>query len=84
MQRRAADQQVEFHLGSDDGCKVWVNGKQVHKNNVTRALGFGQDKFNAQLEAGRNVVVVKVVNGSGPGGVSLAVQGTGELDLKTE
>ncbi|MBI3465628.1 MAG: c-type cytochrome [Planctomycetes bacterium] len=80
----ASDQEVGLLLGSDDGCKVWVNGQEVHKNNVTRAIGFAQDRVRAKLKTGRNVIVIKVINGDGPGGVSLGITSSGLVQLKTE
>lgn len=56
---------VIFEIGSDDGVKVWVNGKQVHTNNTTRPLRAGQDKVSVGLEKGQNQVLVKVVQQAG-------------------
>ena len=79
-----SDQDVTLLLGTDDGCKVWVNGRQIHRNPATRALGFAQDHVKARLNKGRNALVVKVVNGSGPGGISLAVGSSSGVQCKTE
>jgi putative heme-binding domain-containing protein len=79
-----SEQAVTLLIGSDDGCKVWVNGDLVHRNPVTRALGFAQDRVSAQLKTGRNVIVIKVVNGDGPGGVSLGITSDSVLQVKTE
>lgn len=56
---------VILHIGSDDGVKVWVNGKQVHANNAGRPLNPGQDKANVTLEKGQNPVLVKITQRSG-------------------
>ena len=79
-----ADQDVGLLLGTDDGCKVWVDGKVVHRNATTRALGFAQDRLRVHLHAGRNPIVVKVVNGDGGSGVSLAIASGSAVQLKTE
>jgi len=55
-------------LGSDDGIKVWINGKAIHLNKVTRALAADQDKVTIQLQAGENKVLMKIVNASGGSG----------------
>jgi len=53
-------------IGSDDGCKVYVNGKEVGKSAEDRAVDKDQDEFkNVALKKGVNVVVFKVVNNSG-------------------
>jgi hypothetical protein len=60
---KAADARLE--MGSDDGIKVWLNGKLVHSNNAVRGLQQGQDKADAKLAAGWNVLLVKVTQGGG-------------------
>jgi len=47
-------------LGSDDGVKVWLNGKLIHSNDVGRGLIPRQDKFEGMLNAGNNRILVKV------------------------
>ncbi len=59
------DQEALFLVGSDDGVKVWVNGKLVHDNLVARAAVARQDRFNARLRKGANTVLCKVENGIG-------------------
>jgi hypothetical protein len=80
----AADQDVTLLVGSDDGCKVWLNGNEIHKNDTTRAIGFAQDRVRTTFKTGRNTILLKVVNGDGPGGLSLAVTAPGPLQFKTE
>jgi hypothetical protein len=53
-------------IGSDDGCKVYVNGKEVGKAADDRAIDKDQNAFeNVTLKKGVNVVVFKVVNNAG-------------------
>jgi len=52
-------------LGSDDGVKVWLNGKVIHANNVPRGCGRAQDKVTTTLEEGWNEVLLKVVDYGG-------------------
>ena len=54
------DQDVQLQLGSDDGVKVWVNGKLVHANNANRPCRPANDKAKASLAKGWNTVMVKV------------------------
>ena len=58
-------QQAFFFLGSDDGAKVWVNGKRVFDRLIPRAAVARQDHFTAQLRTGANSILVKVENGIG-------------------
>jgi putative heme-binding domain-containing protein len=55
-------QRAHLLVGSDDGVKVWQNGKEVWANDVTRgALPF-QDLVPVELEAGSNDFLVRVRN----------------------
>jgi HEAT repeat protein len=58
-------QEVQLELGSDDGIKVWLNGKLVHANDAERGLAPRQDQLKVALEAGANVLLVKVTNQGG-------------------
>jgi len=61
----------EFSIGSDDGVKLWVNGRLVHANHVHRALAPGDDLVVVRLEAGKNRVLAKVDQGNGGWAFSL-------------
>src|SRR6266404_2762616 len=61
-------QPLTLSLGSDDGIKVWLNGKAVHTNKVTRSLAADQDKVTVQLQAGENKLLMKIVNATGGSG----------------
>lgn len=56
------ERDLTIALGSDDGCKVWVNGAQVWKNWVHRGSKFDQDVFPVHLKKGWNSVLLKVFN----------------------
>lgn len=51
---------VAMGVGSDDAVKVWLNGKVVHVNNVDRGTTGIQDLFRVNLNAGDNLLLVKV------------------------
>jgi hypothetical protein len=57
--------QVALSLGSDDGIKVWHNGKQVLANNVGRPAMPDQEKLTLDLTPGVNHVLMKISNGAG-------------------
>ena len=53
---------IKMKTGSDDQCKVYLNGKEVLKVAEARAADKDQDTTNVSLRKGVNVMVVKVVN----------------------
>jgi len=55
-----ANQDVRLEIGTDDGVKVWLNGKVVHEVNTSRGLTPGQDKVQASLKRGVNEMLMKV------------------------
>lgn len=56
----AQDQPAKLELGTDDGVKVWLNGKLIHANNVARPLTPGSDKLNLELKKGWNTLLLKI------------------------
>ncbi len=65
---------ARLEIGSDDGVKVWLNGKVVHVNNVPRGIEDGEDKVPVELNEGWNTVMLKVSNGGGDWGASMRVR----------
>jgi WD40 repeat protein len=62
------DRSLPISLGSDDGIKVFLNGKVVHANNVGRAAEPDQEKVTLNLVKGKNLLLLKIHNGGGPSG----------------
>jgi WD40 repeat protein/serine/threonine protein kinase len=62
-------------LGSDDGVRLWLNGKLVHENPAQRAAGHDQDAVPVILEAGWNTLLAKVVNVAGDHALYLRLSG---------
>jgi len=61
----AVKQRAELQVGSDDGVKVWHNGKEIFVlDHVRGALPF-QDALKLDLEPGSNDFLVRVRNVSG-------------------
>jgi len=78
--------QAVLELGTNDGCKVWLNGKQIHGVNVGRALTPGEDKLTLDLAAGANTLLVAVYQQAGGWGACArltAADGTPAQGLKT-
>jgi hypothetical protein len=53
---------ARLSIGSNDQCKVWLNGKPVVKFAETRTLEKDTDGGDVTLVKGRNVLVFKVIN----------------------
>lgn len=68
-------------IGSDDGVRVWVNGKLVHDHAIRRGVRPDEDIAEATLQAGENAVLVKVEQGTGDWGLCLRVIEEGEARL---
>ena len=47
-------------VGSDDGVRVWLNGKPVHDNWVPRAVSIDDDLVPVNLQQGTNQILLKV------------------------
>lgn len=62
-----------FWVGSDDGVKVWLNGILIHNNHVHRGQAFDQDEVPVTLNAGWNLVLMKVDQGGGDWAFSLRI-----------
>ncbi|HYG78699.1 MAG TPA: PSD1 and planctomycete cytochrome C domain-containing protein [Planctomycetota bacterium] len=68
---------LNVSLGSDDGIKVWHNGKQVLAKEALRAAAADQEKVTLALTAGKNDLIMKIVNGGGQGGFYFKAGGAG-------
>ena len=73
----ARAQSLGLSFGSDDAIKVWLNGKQIVADKASRAAAPDQDKVTATLNAGDNILLVKIVNGGGIGGFYFKAQEQG-------
>ena len=62
-------QVLSLSLGSGDGIKLWVNGREVLSDNLERgAAAAGQETATVQLAEGRNELMMKIVNREGTTG----------------
>jgi hypothetical protein len=53
---------IKLKTGSDDQAMVYLNGKQILKQDQARAVDRDQDTTDVTLQKGQNVLVFKVVN----------------------
>jgi hypothetical protein len=66
-------QVLKLSLGSDDGIKLWVNGRSVLSKKVGRNVAkAGQETVSIQLAAGPNEILIKIVNSGGATGFYFA------------
>jgi hypothetical protein len=66
-----SDQKVRMEFGSDDGVKLWVNGKLVLEAKEPRSHRLGEDKKPVDLKKGWNDILVKVWQGTMDWSISL-------------
>ena len=59
------DRQVTLSLGSDDGVRVWLNGKEIANRLIYRSVSPDTDRVACTLQAGTNALLVKVNNDIG-------------------
>lgn len=74
-----ADLTTDMYVGSDDGVRVWINGRLVHDHRVDRGLQPDQDVAQVTLKKGRNPVLVKVDQGIGDWGFTLRFRDPDEV-----
>ncbi len=72
-------QQILLFVGSNDGVKMWHNGRLVWEHEVVRrALAF-QDSVVIELQPGSNDLLVRVRNVTGDSGMYLSYKALGEV-----
>ena len=59
--------------GSDDGIEIFLNGKQVHKNEIGRGHAANSDSATVYLKPGINRILVKVDNYVAGWGFSVSI-----------
>jgi hypothetical protein len=59
----SADMDLPVTMGSDDSLRLWLNGEIVHEFIGTRKVNIRQDEVVLPLKAGKNHLLVKVIQG---------------------
>jgi putative membrane-bound dehydrogenase-like protein len=77
-----ADQEVTIRLGTDDGCRLLVNGEKVLAHERHEAASPDRDQVKVKLKKGANEVLLKINNGDNPHGFYLTVEGGVDLKVK--
>jgi hypothetical protein len=66
---------IDVSFGCDDGIKVLLNGKEVLSKPTMGGAAPDQHIVKLELNAGRNELLVKIVNGGGPSGFYFSSKG---------
>ena len=74
-----ADGEVTVLLGTDDGCRLWVNGEKVFGHEKHVAALPAADAVKVKLKKGTNSVLLKIGNGSNPHGFYFTIEGGADL-----
>jgi len=69
------DQGVRLEFGTDDGNKVWLNGKLIHASPAPGPATPGEHKVNARLKKGWNLLMLKITQDTGPWEFCLRIRG---------
>jgi len=56
---------LALSLGSDDGIKLWINGKLALSSKVNRGVAPDQEKLTIDLQPGENRLLLKITNAAG-------------------
>ena len=64
-------QQAIFAIGTDDGGKIWLNGNLIVNDDSSHPASPGSTLVPVELKAGRNEVVLKIMQGNGGWGCYL-------------
>ena len=75
---------LNVSFGSDVAIKVWLNGQEVLSKFVTRGAEADQELLELKLDAGRNELLIKIVNTGGIGGFYFQRLSESQLGLPSE
>ena len=69
-------------MGSDDGIKAWLNGTEVHSNNIDRGQVVDQDMAPIKVKQGPNELLLKITQGGGGWSVCTRIAGPDGLAIE--
>jgi len=73
---------VDVLFGSDDGCVLWLNGKELLRRPFSRKNNPYEEQVRLPLEQGRNHLLLEVSSANGWWGCEMqAARGTSQLDI---
>ena len=65
---------INLEMGSDDHIKAWLNNEKIHESFSNRSLEPRQSIIPVTLSKGWNLIILKVVNTSGPWGLCCQIR----------
>lgn len=74
--------ELTLRVGSDDGLKVWLNGKLIHSNKILRGAEQTPDIFKIQLPKGDSDLYFMIVNSGGQGGIKFNYGNLEEAEIE--
>ncbi len=75
------DQEATILLGTDDGCRLFVNGVKVFGHDKAVSAAPEADSVTVKLKKGSNAILLKVSNGDNPHGFYFTIVSKEELKL---
>ena len=75
------DQEATILLGTDDGCRLFVNGELLLSHDRAEAAKPERDSVKVKLKKGSNAILLKVSNGDHPHGFYFTIVSEQELKL---
>ena len=78
------DQDAVLSIGSNDQCRVWLNGELVHKQTAGRTARPDQDKVSIRLKQGWNPILAKIVNEGGAHQFYMKILGPRDIRFNRE
>jgi hypothetical protein len=76
-----ADLSATVLLGTDDACKLFLNGSHVFGHRRHDPATPGRDQVPVLLRKGKNTVLLKINNGNGAHGFYFAVSSAEPLKM---
>ncbi|QDU55946.1 PSD1 and planctomycete cytochrome C domain-containing protein [Aeoliella mucimassa] len=70
---------ITVGVGSDDGVRIYLNGKKVHDKRTPRGVTVNEDQVTLKLKQGTNELLMKIVNHGGGCGFAFSVPEGNEL-----
>jgi hypothetical protein len=76
------DMNVKIKIGSDDGCKIFLNHKQIWRNKAYRKAKVDDDVIKTKLRKGLNPLLIKISQGTSGWGFYLRITSEDAKNLK--
>ena len=70
----AEETDATLAFGTDDGVAIWLNGEEIHRQEIGRAYVSKDDSIPVRLKQGANPLLVKISQGGGGWGFCVHVE----------